>query len=210
MGIAEQMGRTLQRTSISVNIKERLDFSCALFGPDGALVANAPHLPVHLGAMSEANRFQVQLQTIGLGFRVYADPHALTAVICNWMVLVCKAQHGRHNRLEEDLAFGFLCIVGCYLSLSSLAHRLMREMASPLHCWVKRMTVWTSFGCFRGNLVMFPAYLHAGKNTNVQYCIDTSGIAPLYLLFKLSVCCPYKHPIMATTPTLGQANPARR
>lgn len=61
MGIAEQMGRTLQRTSISVNIKERLDFSCALFGPDGALVANAPHLPVHLGAMSEANRFQVQL-----------------------------------------------------------------------------------------------------------------------------------------------------
>jgi hypothetical protein len=40
-----------QRTSISVNIKERLDFSCALFGPDGGLVANAPHIPVHLGAM---------------------------------------------------------------------------------------------------------------------------------------------------------------
>jgi N-methylhydantoinase B/oxoprolinase/acetone carboxylase alpha subunit len=59
MGIAEQMGRTLQRTSISVNIKERLDFSCALFGPDGSLVANAPHLPVHLGAMSEAVRAQV-------------------------------------------------------------------------------------------------------------------------------------------------------
>ncbi|EFJ47592.1 hypothetical protein VOLCADRAFT_61291, partial [Volvox carteri f. nagariensis] len=59
MGIAEQMGRTLQRTSVSVNIKERLDFSCALFGPDGSLVANAPHLPVHLGAMSEAVRFQV-------------------------------------------------------------------------------------------------------------------------------------------------------
>ena len=52
MGIAEQMGRTLQRTSISTNIKERLDFSCALFGPDGGLVANAPHVPVHLGAMS--------------------------------------------------------------------------------------------------------------------------------------------------------------
>lgn len=60
MGIAEQMGRTLQRTSISVNIKERLDFSCALFGPDGSLVANAPHLPVHLGAMSEAVRFQIK------------------------------------------------------------------------------------------------------------------------------------------------------
>jgi len=60
MGIAEQMGRTLQRTSISVNIKERLDFSCALFAPDGGLVANAPHLPVHLGAMSEAVRCQLE------------------------------------------------------------------------------------------------------------------------------------------------------
>ncbi|KAJ8631695.1 hypothetical protein MRB53_025018 [Persea americana] len=49
MGIAKQMGRTLQRTSISTNIKERLDFSCALFGPDGGLVANAPRVPVHLG-----------------------------------------------------------------------------------------------------------------------------------------------------------------
>ena len=49
MSIAEQMGRMLQRTSISTNIKERLDFSCALFGPDGGLVANAPHIPVHLG-----------------------------------------------------------------------------------------------------------------------------------------------------------------
>ncbi|CAG9462621.1 unnamed protein product [Pedinophyceae sp. YPF-701] len=67
MGIAEQMGRTLQRTSVSVTIKERLDFSCALFGPDGALVANAPHLPVHLGAMSEAVRFQLKYYTEGPG-----------------------------------------------------------------------------------------------------------------------------------------------
>ena len=59
MGIAEQMGRTLQRTSVSTNIKERLDFSCALFGPDGGLVANAPHVPVHLGAMSETVRWQL-------------------------------------------------------------------------------------------------------------------------------------------------------
>ena len=44
---------------MSINIKERLDFSCALFGPDGGLVANAPHLPVHLGAMQEAVRFQI-------------------------------------------------------------------------------------------------------------------------------------------------------
>ncbi len=54
MSIAEQMGRTLQRTAISTNIKERLDFSCAIFDETGGLVANAPHQPVHLGAMSEA------------------------------------------------------------------------------------------------------------------------------------------------------------
>jgi 5-oxoprolinase (ATP-hydrolysing) len=60
MSIAEQMGRMLQKTAISTNIKERLDFSCALFGPQGQLVANAPHLPVHLGAMSEAVKEQIR------------------------------------------------------------------------------------------------------------------------------------------------------
>lgn len=52
--IAEQMGITLQNTSSSVNIKERLDFSCAIFDRQGELVANAPHIPVHLGSMSES------------------------------------------------------------------------------------------------------------------------------------------------------------
>ncbi|GAA0931418.1 hydantoinase B/oxoprolinase family protein [Streptomyces thermoalcalitolerans] len=52
MSIAEQMGARLESTAQSVNIKERLDFSCALFDPDGNLVANAPHIPVHLGSMS--------------------------------------------------------------------------------------------------------------------------------------------------------------
>ncbi|MFF9361078.1 hydantoinase B/oxoprolinase family protein [Streptomyces griseoluteus] len=51
MSIAEQMGAQLESTAQSVNIKERLDFSCALFDPDGNLVANAPHIPVHLGSM---------------------------------------------------------------------------------------------------------------------------------------------------------------
>ncbi|GHD73209.1 5-oxoprolinase [Streptomyces mirabilis] len=51
MSIAEQMGARLESTAQSVNIKERLDFSCALFDPDGSLVANAPHIPVHLGSM---------------------------------------------------------------------------------------------------------------------------------------------------------------
>ncbi|XGV98082.1 MAG: hydantoinase B/oxoprolinase family protein [Leptolyngbya sp. BL-A-14] len=54
MAIAEQMGFTLQNTSYSVNIKERLDFSCAVFDQHGQLVANAPHIPVHLGSMSES------------------------------------------------------------------------------------------------------------------------------------------------------------
>jgi 5-oxoprolinase (ATP-hydrolysing) len=54
MNIAEQMGLRLQNTAHSVNIKERLDFSCALFSADGALIANAPHMPVHLGSMSES------------------------------------------------------------------------------------------------------------------------------------------------------------
>jgi 5-oxoprolinase (ATP-hydrolysing) len=56
MAIAEQMGVTLQNTSYSVNIKERLDFSCAIFDPEGNLVANAPHMPVHLGSMGESVR----------------------------------------------------------------------------------------------------------------------------------------------------------
>jgi 5-oxoprolinase (ATP-hydrolysing) len=54
MNIAEQMGLRLQNTAHSVNIKERLDFSCALFDAQGSLIANAPHMPVHLGSMSES------------------------------------------------------------------------------------------------------------------------------------------------------------
>ncbi|MCZ4557297.1 hydantoinase B/oxoprolinase family protein [Rhodococcus maanshanensis] len=54
MSIAEQMGTALESTAQSVNIKERLDFSCALFDPDGNLIANAPHIPVHLGSMGSS------------------------------------------------------------------------------------------------------------------------------------------------------------
>ena len=54
MNIAEQMGLQLQNTAYSVNIKERLDFSCALFNAEGQLIANAPHMPVHLGSMGES------------------------------------------------------------------------------------------------------------------------------------------------------------
>lgn len=58
MAIAEQMGNILQRTAISSSIKERLDFSCAIFSPEGRLIANAPHIPIHLGSM----QFAIQAQ----------------------------------------------------------------------------------------------------------------------------------------------------
>ncbi|MGR3453801.1 hydantoinase B/oxoprolinase family protein [Pseudooceanicola sp.] len=61
MSIAEQMGATLKNTAYSVNIKERLDFSCALFDGEGNLVANAPHVPVHLGSMSDSVRTVARL-----------------------------------------------------------------------------------------------------------------------------------------------------
>jgi 5-oxoprolinase (ATP-hydrolysing) len=60
MHIAEQMGVVLENTAHSVNIKERLDFSCAVFDPSGGLIANAPHMPVHLGSMGESVRHVLQ------------------------------------------------------------------------------------------------------------------------------------------------------
>ncbi|CUA98127.1 hydantoinase B/oxoprolinase family protein [Thiomonas bhubaneswarensis] len=60
MNIAEQMGAQLQNTAVSVNIKERLDFSCALFDGQGHLIANAPHMPVHLGSMGESIRTVIE------------------------------------------------------------------------------------------------------------------------------------------------------
>ena len=63
MSIAEQMGITLQNTAQSVNIKERLDFSCAVFDANGSLVANAPHMPVHLGSMDRSVETVIRLNT---------------------------------------------------------------------------------------------------------------------------------------------------
>lgn len=60
MGVAEQMGRVLQNVSVSANIKERLDFSCAIFTPDGSLVANAPHVPAMIGSMAFAVKSQIK------------------------------------------------------------------------------------------------------------------------------------------------------
>jgi 5-oxoprolinase (ATP-hydrolysing) len=78
MSIAEQMGDVLRRTAVSTNIRERLDFSCALFDADGGLVANAPHIPVHLGAMGETIRSLLRAHPTPPRGAVYAsnDPAA--------------------------------------------------------------------------------------------------------------------------------------
>jgi 5-oxoprolinase (ATP-hydrolysing) len=68
MAIAEEMGVALANTAQSVNIKERLDFSCALFDSGGGLIANAPHVPVHLGSMGQAVRAVVQRWAVGPGY----------------------------------------------------------------------------------------------------------------------------------------------
>jgi len=77
MNIAEQMGLRLQNTAYSVNIKERLDFSCALFDSQGHLIANAPHMPVHLGSMSESIKTVIERNPHMLEGDVYVlnDPY---------------------------------------------------------------------------------------------------------------------------------------
>lgn len=65
MAIAEEMGVVLKSTATSVNIKERLDFSCAVFDADGALIANAPHIPVHLGSMGDSIARVIEVRGIG-------------------------------------------------------------------------------------------------------------------------------------------------
>ncbi|MDM8567792.1 hydantoinase B/oxoprolinase family protein [Candidatus Halobeggiatoa sp. HSG11] len=67
MSIAEQMGATLENTAYSVNIKERLDFSCAVFDIKGQLIANAPHIPIHLGSMSDSVQVVIQESAIQEG-----------------------------------------------------------------------------------------------------------------------------------------------
>lgn len=110
MAIAEQMGRLLQRTAISLNIKERLDFSCAVFGPDGSLVANAPHLPVHLGSMEDTVKYQIEhhIDEIeegdviitnhpGAGGSHLPDVTAITPCFFNGKPIFYVASRGHHS-----------------------------------------------------------------------------------------------------------------
>lgn len=81
MAIAEEMGAALQHSASSVNIRERLDFSCALFDAEGSLVANAPHMPVHLGSMGESVRTILKRRAGGADGRgiCAGDVYALNA-----------------------------------------------------------------------------------------------------------------------------------
>ena len=78
VSIAEQMGYALQNTARSVNIKERLDFSCAIFDAKGRLIANAPHIPVHLGSMDRS--VETVLREIGGELKPGDSLHAERAV----------------------------------------------------------------------------------------------------------------------------------
>ena len=83
----------LQKHLLVFQFQERLDFSCALFGPDGGLVANAPHIPVHLGAMQEAVQWQVPFMC-----------HITFKIITIDMVLIChQMRHLGENLHEGDV-----------------------------------------------------------------------------------------------------------
>ncbi|MEO1745954.1 MAG: hydantoinase B/oxoprolinase family protein, partial [Pseudomonadota bacterium] len=108
MSIAEQMGVTLQNTASSVNIKERLDFSCAVFDADGQLVANAPHMPVHLGSMDRSVESIIRQNPVMLPGDVYAlnapynggthlpDITVVTPVFDDDEILFYVASRGHH------------------------------------------------------------------------------------------------------------------
>ncbi|CAG8444302.1 15333_t:CDS:10 [Acaulospora colombiana] len=111
MSIAEQMGNTLQKTSVSTNIKERLDFSCALFGADGGLVANAPHLPVHLGSLSHAVIYQINFYNGGaledgdviMTNHPKADITIITPVFNEGKIVFFVASRGHHADIGGSL-----------------------------------------------------------------------------------------------------------
>lgn len=110
MSIAEQMGARLESTAQSVNIKERLDFSCALFDPDGNLVANAPHIPVHLGSMGTSVKEVIRRR--GARMRsgdTYAvnDPYHGGTHLPDVTVItpVFDARHGDDTESDTELLF---------------------------------------------------------------------------------------------------------
>ncbi|KAJ2508386.1 hypothetical protein IWW47_000637 [Coemansia sp. RSA 2052] len=145
MAIAEQMGRTLEKTSTSTNIKERLDFSCALFDPAGNLVANAPHIPVHLGSMSHAVQFQLDRFAGDLvegdvllanhpqaGGSHLPDITVITPVFRNGVVIFFVASRGHHSDIG-GISPG---------SMPSTSKELFQEGASSMGMKIVRQGVF--------------------------------------------------------------------
>ncbi|XP_076809381.1 5-oxoprolinase-like [Clavelina lepadiformis] len=98
------MGRILQRTAISTNIKERLDFSCALFGPDGRLVSKAPHIPGHLGAMLDGVQFQMWAIEINEGDCIVSNHPCAGGVhlpVYSREFTSCSRTHNLHGNLAD-------------------------------------------------------------------------------------------------------------
>ena len=98
MSISSQMGDALRRTAVSTNIRERRDYSCAIFDPDGGLVANAPHIPVHLGAMAESIRGLLAARPALEPGSVYAtnDPYAGGSHLPDITVVTpCHSEEGK-------------------------------------------------------------------------------------------------------------------
>ncbi|KAG0179024.1 hypothetical protein DFQ28_003589 [Apophysomyces sp. BC1034] len=180
MSIAEQMGRTLQKTSISTNIKERLDFSCALFGADGGLVANAPHIPVHLGALSHAVKYQMNYYKDDLkegdvimtnhpavGGSHLPDITIITPVFDHGKIVFFVASRGHHADIggispgsmpphskEEGAAIkSFKIVADGKLDLEGVEYRLCHEPASYSGCSGTR--------CFRDNISDLKAQIAA-------------------------------------------------
>ena len=161
--IATQMGVTLQRTALSVNVKERLDFSCAILDADGNLIVNAPHIPVHLGAMGECVKALVD--SIGTFERgdVYVsnDPHlggshlpdvtVMTPVLSDdGQLLFFTASRAHHaeiggvrpgsaypfarNLAEEGVVLRNLCIAKGGVFLEEDLRRALLDGAYPSRC----------------------------------------------------------------------------
>jgi 5-oxoprolinase (ATP-hydrolysing) len=137
MAIAEDMGAALQATATSVNIKERLDFSCALFDPAGQLIANAPHIPVHLGSMGESIRTILKNRgnaADGRGIRrgdayVLNDPYAGGTHLPDVTVIVPVF----HDASEDSGPSAFVAARGHHADIGGIAPGSMPPDSRTIH-----------------------------------------------------------------------------
>jgi 5-oxoprolinase (ATP-hydrolysing) len=128
MAIAEEMGVALQSTATSVNIKERLDFSCAIFDREGALIANAPHIPVHLGSMGESIRTIIDTRGAATDGRVIrrGDAYVLNYPYRGGthlpdITVIVPVFYSSPSQLEDDLPDAFVAARGHHADIGGIA-----------------------------------------------------------------------------------------